>query len=114
MSDFEREMMQAELQIAEARANLAELEYKKRTGVLIEKELAGNIAVKAATTIQHQLWALPPRVAGICENLTAADIQKLLDKEIRKILVDGFSGVFVALGYSKKTAEERVKNIVLH
>lgn len=64
-------------------AKLKELEYKFRTGELLEKKDVEADAAALASEIKNQLLAVPPRISSMCEGRVA--------REIEEIMLDGIN-----------------------
>ena len=64
-------------------AKLKELEYKFRTGELLEKKDVEADAAALASEIKNQLPAVPPRISSMCEGRVA--------REIEEIMLDGIN-----------------------
>ena len=64
-------------------AKLKELEYKFRSGELLEKADVEADASALASEIKNQLLAVPPRISSMCEGRSA--------REIEEIMLDGIN-----------------------
>ncbi len=75
----------AQTELAFYKAKLAELDYRKRRGELIETEVAKNEWAKVMMLIVSRLEALPSKVAPLCDNQSAAEIAATLQEHIDQL-----------------------------
>lgn len=59
-------------------ARLRELEYKLKSGELVEKTTVATEAEWLATQIKSKLMAIPPRISTLCEGRLSRDIEEIL------------------------------------
>ena len=85
-SEHDLDMMNAELLLAESKAKLKELEYRIKTGELVEKEAARALGHRIGAEMLQKVTALPPRLAGLFEGRSAAEIEKKLTDELEQML----------------------------
>lgn len=69
-------------------ARLKELDYKVRTGELLEREKVDAEAAWLAEQIRSKLNAIPPRVSSMCEGRIARDIEEIISDAINDALKD--------------------------
>ena len=67
-------------------ARLKELDYKVRTGELLEREKVDAEAAWLAEQIRSKLMAIPPRVSSMCEGRIARDIEEIISDAINDAL----------------------------
>lgn len=90
-SEHDLDMMNAELLLAESKARLRELEYKVKTGVLLKSEDVARVAAQTATDLKAKLFAIPARLASLCEGRSAAEIEKMIAQEIEPMIDKAFA-----------------------
>lgn len=80
-------------------ARLKELDYKARTGELLDREKVENEAAWLAEQIKSKLLAIPPRISSLCEGREARDIEAIISdaindalKELQKVRYGGGTG----------------------
>lgn len=69
-------------------ARLKELDYKVRTGELLEREKVDAEAAWLAEKVKSKLMAIPPRVSSMCEGRIARDIEEIISDAINDALKD--------------------------
>ncbi len=69
-------------------ARLKELDYKVRTGELLEREKVDAEAAWLAEKVKLKLMAIPPRVSSMCEGRIARDIEEIISDAINDALKD--------------------------
>lgn len=69
-------------------ARLKELDYKVRTGELLEREKVDEEAAWLAEKVKSKLMAIPPRVSSMCEGRIARDIEEIISDAINDALND--------------------------
>lgn len=69
-------------------ARLKELDYKVRTGELLEREKVDAEAAWLAEKVKAKLMAIPPRVSSMCEGRIARDIEEIISDAINDALKD--------------------------
>jgi phage terminase Nu1 subunit (DNA packaging protein) len=69
----------------EARAKLAELEYQRKAGLLIEAKTAEDAMVDLVTRSRTKLLGVPSRIKSVIPELTHAQVL-LIDRQIREAL----------------------------
>lgn len=69
-------------------ARLKELDYKVRTGELLEREKVDAEAAWLAERVKSKLMAIPPRVSSMCEGRIARDIEEIISDAINDALKD--------------------------
>lgn len=69
-------------------ARLKELDYKVRTGELLEREKVDAEAAWLAEKVKSKLMAIPPRVSSMCEGRIARDIEEIITDAINDALKD--------------------------
>lgn len=67
-------------------AKLRELEFKKQSGVLLEKEDVIAEAQWLAEQVKSKLLAIPPRISSMCEGRIARDIEEIITDAINNAL----------------------------
>lgn len=90
-SDFNFDMMNAELLLIESKAQLRELELKTKTGVLLKRADVARVGAKTATDLKAKLFAIPPRLAALCEGRSAAEIETILTQELEPMIDAAFA-----------------------
>lgn len=76
-------------------ARLRELEYKMKSGELLEKDSVSHEAQWLAEQVRAKLMAIPPRISSMCEGRLA--------REIEEIITDAISGALKELQKCKYT-----------
>lgn len=66
-------------------AKLKEMEFKEAQGLLIPKEQVIQDAYNTAEGVRSIAYAMPPRVAALCEGKTAREIEAILEDAINEI-----------------------------
>lgn len=69
-------------------ARLKELDYKVRTGELLEREKVDAEAAWLAEKVKAKLMSIPPRVSSMCEGRIARDIEEIISDAINDALKD--------------------------
>lgn len=69
-------------------ARLKELDYKVRTGELLERDKVDAEAAWLADKVKQKLMAIPPRVSSMCEGRIARDIEEIIADAINDALKD--------------------------
>lgn len=69
-------------------ARLKELDYKVRTGELLEREKVDLEAAWLAEQVKSKLNAIPPRISSMCEGRIARDIEEIISDAINDALKD--------------------------
>ena len=67
-------------------ARLRELEYKMKSGELLEKTAVAAEAQWLAEQVKAKLMSIPPRVSSMCEGRIARDIEEILTDSINSAL----------------------------
>lgn len=67
-------------------AKLRELEWKEKQGHLIPKEVVEQDAAQTAEELRGLLFAIPARIAPLCEGRPARDIEATIDEAINDAL----------------------------
>lgn len=67
-------------------ANLKKIEYQREKGELLEKDEVRADAMKIGAELREKLNAIPPRIAPLCEGLSAREIQDVIDTAINEAL----------------------------
>ena len=77
-------------------ARLKELDYKARTGALLDREEVEKEAAWLAEQVKGKLLAVPPRISSLCEGREARDIEAIISdaindalKELQKVKFKG-------------------------
>lgn len=77
-------------------ARLKELEYKLKSGEILEKSAVAAEAEWLAAQLKQKLLAIPPRISSMCEGRLARDIEEIIAdaindalKELQKIKYTG-------------------------
>lgn len=69
-------------------ARLKELDYKVRTGELLEREKVDAEAAWLAEQVRSKLNSIPPRISSMCEGRIARDIEEIISDAINDALKD--------------------------
>lgn len=69
-------------------ARLKRLDFRLRNGELIEAADVAKEAQELAEKVRSKLLAIPPRIAGLCENRSAREIEELIGDAINEALKD--------------------------
>lgn len=67
-------------------AKLKELEYKEAQGILIQLTDVQKDAQETAAAVRERLMSMPPRIAPLCENKTAREIEPIIEDAINEVL----------------------------
>lgn len=79
-------MTKAKLAEKTFQARLRELEYKLKSGELVEKVAVAEEAQWLAEQVRSKLLAIPPRVSVMCEGRIARDIEEILADAINEAI----------------------------
>lgn len=79
-------MSKAKLAEKTYQARLRELEYKLKSGELLEKVKVAEEAQQLAGRIKNKLLAIPPRISVMCEGRIARDIEEIVTDAINDAL----------------------------
>lgn len=69
-------------------ARLKELDYKARTGALLDRDEVEAEAAALAEKVRAKLLAVPPRISSLCEGRIARDIEEIISDGINDALKD--------------------------
>lgn len=69
-------------------ARLKELDYKSRTGALLDRDEVEAEAAALAEKVKAKLLAIPPRISSMCEGRIARDIEEIITDAINDALRD--------------------------
>lgn len=67
-------------------AKLKELDFKEKQGLLLPKEVVESDAASTAEELRGLLFAVPPRIAPICEGKPAREIEIVIENAINECL----------------------------
>lgn len=81
-------MKKAKLAQTTYQARLRELEYKLRSGELLEKTEVAAEAQQLASQVKSKLLAIPPRISSMCEGRVARDIEEIITDAINQALAE--------------------------
>lgn len=91
-------LIDAKTQREEWNAKLAEMDYRKRSGELVEVDQVRRVLTEGALAVRDALFGIPSRVAGVlAPEQTPAEVKAVLDDEITKAL-DGLVQAMEKLG----------------
>jgi hypothetical protein len=88
-------MRKASLAEKTFKAKLRELEYKLKSGELVERTAVADEAQWLAEQVKAKLLAIPPRISSMCEGRVA--------REIEEIVTDAINGALKELQKCKYT-----------
>lgn len=81
-------MKKAKLAQTTYQARLRELEYKLKSGELLEKTAVAEEAQQLASQVKSKLLAIPPRISSMCEGRIARDIEEIITDAINQALAE--------------------------
>lgn len=81
-------MKKAKLAETTFRARLREIEFKMKSGELLEKTEVVAEAQWLAEQVKSKLLAIPPRIASICEGRPAREIEEIITDSINHALAE--------------------------
>ena len=84
--DLNIAMNKAKLAEKTYQARLKELEFKLKSGELLEKDAVAHEAQQLASKIKNKLLSIPPRVSAMCEGRVARDIEEIITDAINDAL----------------------------
>lgn len=87
-SNVSEKFAKAKLAEKHYQARLKRLDYRLRNGELIEAVEVAKEAQALAEKVRSKLLAIPPRIAGLCENRSAREIEELIGDAINEALKD--------------------------
>lgn len=96
-SDIHAALNKAKLADRTFQARLRELDFKMKSGELLEKNAVIAECQWLAEQVKSKLLAIPPRISSLCEGRIA--------REIEEIITDGINGALTELQKCKYTAE---------
>lgn len=67
-------------------AKLKEIEYKLKTGELVESQKVRADAQATASALRDRLMSTPVRIAGLCEGRTAREIEEIIEDALNEAL----------------------------
>lgn len=79
-------MNKAKLAEKTFQARLKELEFKLKSGELLEKNAVAHEAQWLAEQVKSKLMALPPRISSMCEGRIAREIEEIISDAINSAL----------------------------
>lgn len=79
-------MRKANLAEKTFKAKLRELEYKVKSGELLEKSAVAAEAQWLAEQVKSKLLAIPPRISSMCEGRMAREIEEIITDAINSAL----------------------------
>lgn len=96
-SDIHAALNKAKLADRTFQARLRELDFKMKSGELLEKTAVIAECQWLAEQVKSKLLAIPPRISSLCEGRIA--------REIEEIITDGINSALAELQKCKYTAE---------
>lgn len=79
-------MNKAKLAEKTYQARLKELEFKMKSGELLEKPAVAHEAQWLAEQVKSKLMAIPPRISSMCEGRIAREIEEIISDAINSAL----------------------------
>lgn len=98
-ADIHAALNKAKLADRTYQARLRELDFKIKSGELLEKTAVAAEAQWLAEQVKAKLVAIPPRISSMCEGRIA--------REIEEIIADAINGALAELQKCKYTNEEQ-------
>ena len=68
-------------------AKLKELEYKLRSGELVEVEKVRQDAQAVASALRENLMSIPVRISGLCEGRPSREIEEIIESAINDAMI---------------------------
>ena len=103
---LEREALEAEVRIKQAKAQIAELEAQELQGIMHRSEDVAALTEDLLYTIRDSLMALPGRLAvDVAGTATAAEVAEVIKREVYLVMKDLSSYTYDPEKYAERVRE---------